>query len=562
MKLINQQKLIIGVSALAVVVLVTTTIWSNPEFGYQQPTPEQKQAYLDNQEKTLAEYRTYLAELKVDPVASRDILSKVVDEGSLAIDVNASLGANKPALQPKIDASRFTVTNEASVEAISKYATAALDAMTTYYLEASGSFDGVYGENPSPVQTAQAVKLVDDTLDTLYSLPVPKNALDLQKSMVGAIAVQKQTVENADAVARGVAARGRQWDQAYPAFAAAQNQVASINKAVQGLTKTYGEIPLYSETQYVDATTGKFVKVANAQFTVAIGVDLPRLAEQFLRSALGAMVLNFAKNKISELVLRIESNYLIANFLYYGDAVTGKYVNNYLEKYVPELKDQLIVQAFIPQFNCQKRDQEDIRKALKAKSLEYLGFDPSVPLDTSDPKFYEKIIASNSLRGDSEGYNLFYNALAQAAKTNAETAKQAELLSPGKKSPIDAKSANAIVSSVDFISNKIQAGLNSLFNILPSNSTTGGPGFGNFVTNILLSVINQLIVKGGVTLREQESCIQVPVVDFLIPGDFTPSTKPVTNNAAAECIQSPEACEAMIFEQQENSRNTPTPIPT
>ncbi len=557
MKLINQQKLIIGVSALAVVVLVTTTIWSNPEFGYQQPTPEQKQAYLDNQEKTLAEYRTYLAELKVDPVASKDILNKVVDEKSLAVDVNSSLGANKPALQPKIDTSKFVVTNESSVEAISKYATAALDSMTTYYLEASGSFDGVYGEAPDPVQTAQAVRLADTTLNTLYGLSVPKDALDLQKSIVGAIAVQKQTVENADAVARGVAARGRQWDQAYPAFAAAQNQVASINKAVQGLTKTYGEIPLYSETQYVDAATGKFVKVANAQFAVTVAADIPRLAEQFLRSALGAIVLNFAKNKISEVVTKLESNYLIANFLYYGDAVAGKYVNDYLEKYVTDPKDQQMIQSFIPQFNCKKTNQEDIRKALKAKSLEYLGFDPSVPLDTSDPKFYQKIIASNSLRGDSEGYNLFYNALAQAAKVNAETAKQAELVSPGKKSPLDEKLNAGIVQSVNFISNKIQAGFNSLFNILPSNATTGGPGFGSFITNILLSVINQLIVKGGVTLKEQATCIQVPVVNPIIPGDFTPSTQPVTNNAAAACIQSPEACETMIFEQQTQTGNTP-----
>jgi hypothetical protein len=562
MKLINQQKLIIGVSALAVVVLVTTTIWSNPEFGYQQPTPEQKQAYLDNQEKTLAEYRTYLAELKVDPVASKDILNKVVDDKTLAIEVRSSLGANKPALEPKIDASKFVVTNDSSPDSIGKYATAALDHMTTYYLEASGSFDELYGEVPDPVQTGQAVRLVDDTLNTIYSLPVPKDAVDLQKSIVGALAVQKQTVENADAVARGVAARGRQWDQAYPAFAAAQKQVASVDKAVQELTKKYGEIPLYPETQYVDAATGRFVKVANAQFAVTIAGDFPRFMEQLLRSAIGAVVLNFAKSKITELVSKLESNYLIANFLYYGDAVAGKYVNNYLEKYITDPKDQQMIQAFIPQFNCKKTNQEDIRKALKAKSLEYLGFDPSVPLDTSDPKFYQKIIASNSLRGDSEGYNLFYNALAQAAKVNAETAKQAELVSPGKKSPIDEKLNAGIVKSVSYITNKIQAGLNSLFNILPSNATTGGPAFGGFVVNVILGIVNQLIVKGAVTLKEQATCIQIPVVNPIIPGDFTPSTQPVTNNAAAACIQSPEACEVMIFEQQTQTSTTTTPSPT
>lgn len=564
MKLINQQKLIIGVSALAVVVLVTTTIWSNPQFGYQQPSQEQQQAYRDSQEKTLAAYRQYLAELKVDPVASKEIINDVVDEKALAVEVRTELGANRPALQPKVDTAKFAITNDTSIEAISKYATAALDSMNDYYVNASGSFAAVYSDTPDPVLTGDAVQQADQALNKLYALEVPKNAVGLQSSIVGAIAIQKKTVENVDAVARGVAARGNQWSDTYPAFAAAQSQVALIDREVQGLTKTYGVIPRYSDL-IAAKESHPFIKTAQAQWLVNIGFDIPRLAEQYLRSALGAIALNFANSKINQLVQKLESNYLIANFLYYGDAVAGKYVNSWLQKYVPDEKDQQMIQAFIPQFNCKKTNQEEIRTALRAKSLEYMGFDPTVPLDPTDPKFYQKIVSATGLRSDIEGTQLFYNALAKAAGSNAETAKAAELVSPGKKSPLSEQSTQAIAKSVDFISKKIEAGLNSLFNILPTNATTGGPGFSSFLTNILISVINQLIVKGAVTLKEQPACIQVPVVNPIIPGDFTPSNQAVTNSAAAACINNPEACETMLFEQQQQQQQSlpgPTIVPT
>ncbi|MBP9686424.1 MAG: hypothetical protein KBD66_01325 [Candidatus Doudnabacteria bacterium] len=569
MKLINQQKLIIGVSALAVVVLVTTTIWSNPQFGYQQPSQEQQQAYRDSQEKTLAAYRQYLAELKVDPVASKEILNEVVDEKALALEVRTQIGADRPALQPKVDTSKFAITDDTSIEAISKYATAALDSMNEYYINASGSFNVVYVDDPDPVLTAQALKQADQALDTLYALEVPKNAVGLQSSIIGSVALQKKTVENVDAVARGVAARGNQWSDTYPAFAAAQTQVAQVDREIQGLTKTYGVIPRYDELMAVKETN-PFIKTAQAQWLVSIGVDIPRLVEQYLRSALGAIALNFANTVISKLVQKLENNYLIANFLYYGDAVAGKYVNSWLTKYVPDAKDQQMIQAFIPQFNCKKTNQSDIKTALRAKSLEYLGFDPTVPIDPADPTFYQKIISANSLRGDSEGYQLFYNALAKAAGSNADTAKEAELVSPGKKSPLDEQLSKGIAKSVDFISKKIEAGLNSLFNILPTNATTGGPGFSAFLTNILISVVNQLIVKGAVTLKEQPACIQVPVVNPIIPGDFTPAATPVTNSSTAACVNSPEACETMLFEKQQqqqqqyNQQTSPTPtlLPT
>lgn len=559
MKLINQQKLIIGVSALAVIVLVTTTVWSNPEFGYQQPTPEQQQAYKDAQEKTLVAYRQYLADLKVDPVASREILAEVVDEKALALEVKTELGASRPALQPKVDASRFAVTNDTSLEAVSKYATAALDTMSSYYVNASGGFNAVYAEDADPTVTAAAVQNADTTLNTLYALQVPKNAVGLQSAMIGAVAIQKKTLDNADAVARGVAARGNQWSDTYPAFVAAQNQVALIDREIQGLTKTYGVIPRYSDL-LAAKKQNPFIKSAQAQFTVSIAIDLPRLAEQFLRNALGSIALNFANKKIAEFVQKLESNYLVANFLYYGDAVAGKYVNSWLEKYVPDEKDQQMIQAFIPQFNCKKTNQEQIKTALRAKSLEYLGFDPTVPLDPADPKFYDKVLAAGHLRADPDGYKIYYDALSKAALTNAETSKAAELLSPsGKKSPLDANGAKAIKTSTEYISKKIEAGLNSLFNILPSNATTGGPGFSNFLTNILLSMINQLIVKGAVTLKEQPTCIQVPVVNPIVPGDFTPSKQQVTNSSAAACINDPQACENMLFENQQSLPGGLTP---
>jgi hypothetical protein len=250
-------------------------------------------------------------------------------------------------------------------------------------------------------------------------------------------------------------------------------------------------------------------------------------------------------------VEKLEKNFTIANFLYYSDAVINtKYANDYLKKYVPDIQDQDMVKRFLPQFNCGKQNAEELKKTLRAKAVEYLGYDPSIPLDYTSPKFWADLARTADLQGDESGAQRFYKALAVVTEAQAKEAFNAENQSTtGKKSPLDEQLNKGITKSVDYISSKIRAALDSVFNIAPTNATTGGPGFSAFVVNITLGIINQLLVKGA-TIKEQAACLAVPVLNPIIPGDFTPNNNAVTNNQVVGCMQNVGACRDLIFNQE------------
>ena len=129
---------------------------------------------------------------------------------------------------------------------------------------------------------------------------------------------------------------------------------------------------------------------AKAQFggpALIVG-NIPEAVEKAIREGMTASFTAFAQNYLKNLIEKIETNYKIANFLYYTDAlVSGQYLQDYLDKYVDEFEQSMVL-AYIPQISCGR--DVDVSENLRNKATTYLGYDPNT-LSTDDPNFYAKL---------------------------------------------------------------------------------------------------------------------------------------------------------------------------
>jgi hypothetical protein len=103
-----------------------------------------------------------------------------------------------------------------------------------------------------------------------------------------------------------------------------------------------------------------------------------------IKEGLRSAFVSFMGTMLNKLIAKIESNYMIANFLYYSDAlVAGQYTDDYLNKYVQLQSDRQIIKRFIPQLSC-GRNTADLRPVFEAKAqfLEYVEIEKGLSLKT------------------------------------------------------------------------------------------------------------------------------------------------------------------------------------
>lgn len=550
MKIANQQKLIIGVASLAIIALITTTIWSRPGFLYQPPSAADRQIAQDKQKQELDEYRKYLADIEADPAASQMVISKTIDSKVLSAQVTADLGATKPALVPHVDVARFKVTADTSSAAIDTYLNGVKPLLEKMSELPADSLNQALGAEPDPIAARSLQSMSSNTISNLYNMSVPKPAVELHTSIIAALSIHGQFINDAVNTSSSVAPRGAaRWGNTYPTYTAAQTQLASLNTAVNALGRQYGLLGGADET----ARGGGLIKTAQAQVPVSVMTNIPQWLELAIRQAVSTVILNYIKNQVLTWALRFDKDHTIANFLYYGNALTTKNTEDYFKKYVTDQQgydnvDRDMIKNLIPQFNCGRQDEEAFKKDVRAKVLTYLGFDPSAlaATDISDPDYYSKLSKTATLRGDpsGQGYALWAQSLAAVTQGESEKSGILEQLSSGKKAGYSAQGTQRIVESIDLVSGKITSAINAMFNIGPTTAATGLTGA---VAGILTSVLQQLVVQGTVTLQEQTSCIKNAVYNPVIPGDFTPSGGDVSISQITQCVANPELCRDLIF---------------
>jgi hypothetical protein len=243
------------------------------------------------------------------------------------------------------------------------------------------------------------------------------------------------------------------------------------------------------------------------------------------------------------MLTKIETNYMVANFLYYSDAlVAGQYTNDYLNKYVADSFDRQIIKKFIPQFNCGKQDP-NLKAVFEAKSSEYLGFDPE-GVSPDDPDYFQKMAKVGSFLASPQGWKIRYEDLANQAKSEAEKTAEKELTSSGLKTPRDAIKMS-ISNSINSIVSAQRAGMQALFNLGSSNAQSF---IGKFVAQLTEQLISNYVFRGAVAnngtigvLKEQSTCLATAQLQVVLPAPSSTYEEPPPAPTQEELLLQEEA---------------------
>lgn len=267
--------------------------------------------------------------------------------------------------------------------------------------------------------------------------------------------------------------------------------------------------------------------------TIIIG-NIPQQILEGIKTGLASAFAQFASNYLSQMLTKLESNYKIANFLYYSDAlVSGQYLQDYMNKYVPNTTDQRMLLAFIPQFSCGQNI--DISKQLEQKAIAHLGYDPN-QLNPNDPDYNFKLAQLGNFLSSPDGWQIYYQDLAQQAETSANQAAQNEINSPGLKAPRDKN--GDIVSSLNSLVQSESAALAASLQLGTSNADSV---VGKLASSLTYTFVNKFAFQGAV-LKEQATCLTPtavqPIVPSANPNPVVPSSQSAIFNVNPSAVPS------------------------
>ncbi len=547
----KSQKVYFGVSMVVVLVLVCITVFQKSDFRYKDTTD-----YAKLQQQSEAEqkaYAVYLASIQTDPVASQELFQSILTQADIRQEVEAQLKTSQPVVLPTVDQKTLNLTSASGQKAVEAYFTAAIGPLVAFSQNTSDLNKQLFTD---PNSAATISKEYNQAFRKLTAAPVPKEALPAQTALVSAYISYGRLLDLSKQYTSGQ--NTQPWADTYQNYAA-------INQSFQAFTAAYnqlvGKYHLADETIYYAQKSGShFVLIPEARavfglgdVTITVG-DIPRIIMDTVQQGLVSSFTQFMASFLEQMVQKIESNYKIANFLYYSDAlVSGQYANDYLNKYVDSSLDQNIIKQLIPQFSCNKQNQ-NLKPIFQAKASQYLGFDPS-SLNPSDPNYYQKLASVGNFMASSNGQELYYQDLAAQTESAAQAAADRELTSNGLKSPRDALNGG-IATSVNAIAGGEQASLNEIMQLGNSNA---GSFISQFVAQISQTLFTKFLFSGatvsprspssGGVLKEQATCLAAAQLAPIVPITGTPyqqpppapTTQSLLNQA---CAQLPGGCAA------------------
>ncbi len=544
MQPVNQQKALIVVSVLAVVVLLATTFFSNPQYLFNV-SEEEKQAIKQHQESIKSAYR-YPPESNVDQEASEAVWRQIFSVSDIDAEIIREIGADKRYSPPRLSETDLLSTDDGTEKAVVEYSKKLLGAVNKFQASSAPLLNESWGDGADPSSVYALAQITKETLSEVRDLPVPAPARTLHLAVLKGLAPYNELVRDQDLATRNLLPRGSRWTKTTNTYLAMQDSVAEMKTGVVAIQNYFGKDLVLNQ----DAESNFAVKTAHA-FLPGTGVpvnvtsDLPAWWELLMRDMIGIAVSDFVKDTVSKYVKKTQSQFLVTNYLYYSDAlVNSKYSNDWLKKYVSNQKDRDIIKELLPQFSCGNVNEEDVRKQLRDKALEYLGYDPK-KIDPTDPNFYTLLLKASNPNSTSaaiseEGALLFNQSMATVVQAEAKRSAQLELLAPGKKVPVTNELDPKIAKALSDIDAEIRSALNSIFGIVePASATTGGYGFGAYVINAVKSVIKLFGISNAVVLNEQKICVKTPVFAGVVPPEMGGD-----GSAAGllDCFKDPNAC--------------------
>jgi len=548
----KEQKRYLATVVVLILILGLVSFWHKSDFRYKDTKDYSKpsqsvieaNAYLD-----------YLESLKIDPKASQELFEKVLTQDDVKKEVEAALEIDQTITPPAIDQKQIKTTAASGQQAVVDYLTATMGPITEYNGKAAGLNESLFAQDAAAADQAKAE--FAGVYGKILGVDTPKEALDMQESLLTAYAAYGELLDSSKSYATGE--NVNPWPNVYRDYVVINDSLKKYGEEFKKLDDKYqlASLPdLHYVVSHEDVKKSGFslIPVAHAglipgvpDLMITIG-DIPSLVKDGIEQGLAASFSQFMGSFIQQLIQKIESNYMVANFLYYSDAlINGQYANDYLNKYVADPLDRRIIKTFIPQFNCGQN--QDLRPLFAAKANQYLGFDPE-NLDPKDPDYYQKMAQVGNFLASPNGWATYYQSMADQAASEAEKAADKELTSSGLKTPRDIISNN-IAKSINSIVSSERASLTALMQLGGQNAKSFISGF---IAQLTQNLMNNFVFSGvtgtdqpGV-FKEQATCLAAAQIQLVVPVTGTkyqqPSTGPSEEQIYNEtCAKYPGACQ-------------------
>ncbi|MCL5008760.1 MAG: hypothetical protein M1400_00260 [Patescibacteria group bacterium] len=516
----KQQKQYFAVALVLVVVLAGVTFWNRPSFRYQ----EIKVANKNNPAVDQVAYLKYISSLQIDPAASKELFQQIITQDDIKKEVEADLKVDQPIVTPAVPDNDIKLSNKSGSQAVTDYLAATTGIAMNFNNKTKDESSQLFNGDPAVV--SQTTAQFQKSYQELAQAQVPREAVPMHKALLTSFLAYGRLLDAAKNYDPTSAAGT--WPQVYQQYAVINDQTKAYSDELGKLTAKYNLAdttisPYYVEKDNEGNKSFVFIKTAHAflgigDVTITIG-DIPRIIMDAVKEGLVASFSQFMGSFLGKLVDKIESNYMVANFLYYSDAlVSGQYMNDYLNKYVSDNLDRQIIKKLVPQFNCGKQDP-NLKTVFEAQAGRYLGFDPT-SVDPSDPNYYQKMAKVGDFLASPQGWSLHYGDLADTAKGEAEKSAEQELTSSGLKTPRDAVN-HTIASSINSIVSGEKAAIQGLIQLGISNASSF---ISSFVAQLTQQLTTKFVFRGAVTgngtvgvLKEQPTCLATAQMQVVLP---------------------------------------------
>ncbi|MCL5666824.1 MAG: hypothetical protein M1383_03575 [Patescibacteria group bacterium] len=526
----KEQKQYFAAAMVLVVILTAVSLWKRPNLSYHDTTNynQNQQAQLDP-----AVYLKYLDSLKIDPNASKALFQEILTQKDVQEEVEQALQTDQVITTPAIPALNLADSGNDSQQAMIGYLTDTVGPIADFNGKTAGLNNSLFGGDPGVAD--QVKDEYNAVFQKISQAAVPKDAEDLQKSLLTAYAAYGELLE----ISKQYSSQQDQnpWPKVYRDYAVINDSAKNFSSELKKISDKYQLASLtihYQSYAQDNAKDSKFALIPTANAFLGLGDvsitvgDIPRMVMDAVQQGLQSSFSQFMASFIGKLVDKIEQNYLIANFLYYSDAlVSGQYVDDYLNKYVSENLDRQIIKEFIPQFSCGQQNR-DLQPVFQAKAAQYLGFNPA-SMDPKDPNYYEKMARVGDFLASPNGWALYYQDLASQAESAAEKAAEQELTSPGLKTPRDTLK-NSISVSINNIVSAQRAGLNAIMQLGVNNAKDF---ISKFVAQVTETMVNKFVFRGAVAqngslgvLKEQSTCLAAAQLQVVLPAASTQYQEP------------------------------------
>ena len=538
-KLAAQQKKIIAIAVLAILVLSLITINSQPGFLYHAPKVDtaaekvQFQKHLAEQRK---DYEAYLKSINADPEASKLLFEQAIDEKEVKAMVEAELDIKQAVKIPIVAAARIRVDSKTGEKPIKEYAQHLVKADAQLASQAQQAVRNMYLANANSGDLDNAMDLVAEHTKNISEIPVAKEAVAFQRAALGVydsldrqlkLAKDYQQSEQTDLKS----------SEFYRELVISDHELKVMNAEYKQLREKYPGLPSPNQV-YAQQSSNLNPLIAlglvhQAEAFFGLGEFLIELLKDAVAAAAGAVLSRI----MSFLIEKIEKVLVIVNYVFYGDAVANKYINDAMDKYVEDPINKALAKKFVKSMNCGKVDKLGIDQLARQQAAEYLGFDPKADFDVKSPDFYVEINRAGHIPAKADRQKIVAKDGAITYEQIAEKAKDAELKSEGKKVGLSAggEGKPKIKLSLGAIQGTQTAGLIALLSsAAPSfRSVTGF--ITALVTSLVKAVINNFLFRDStVSLKEQDrqACLSgVTQLDPIVPKDFVDnSTGNVTVN--------------------------------